>query len=215
VPVPAAFIENPSHDLAIGAVALVLVAFSLVVALVVPRRWPDFPGRGLPLFALVTVLLVGAMLASVEALGEAHHFGAAGEATTQATSSQTSTAATTTGGGTNGASTTGASTQATQTGATGGGNPAAGKQLFASNGCGSCHTYRPAGTTAQVGPDLDKLAQYARQAKAALAQFVKTSIVDPGAYVQPGYPDHVMPTNFGQKLSDQQLADLVAFLTQQ
>ena len=202
MPVPAAFIENTSHDLAMGAVALVLIAFSLTVALVVPRRWPEFPGRGLPLFALVTVLLVGAMLASVEALGETHHFGPGSEeTTTQAASTQTSSTAS-----------TGATS--TQTSTTASGNPAAGKQLFASNGCGSCHTYGPAGATAKVGPDLDKLAQYARQAKSPLAQFVKTSIVDPGAYVQPGYPNHVMPTNFGQKLSDQQLADLVAFLTQ-
>src|SRR6184192_643310 len=54
----------------------------------------------------------------------------------------------------------------------GGGGAASGKALFASNGCISCHTYKPAGSKAQVGPDLDKLATYAKQAKKPLAPFV-------------------------------------------
>jgi hypothetical protein len=32
--------------------------------------------------------------------------------------------------------------------------------------------------------------------------------------VPPGYPTNVMPTTFGQSIKPQQLADLVAFLTQ-
>jgi mono/diheme cytochrome c family protein len=200
-----ASIGNSRHDLVMGIVAATLIVFSLVVALVLPRRFPDFPGRYLGLFALLAVLLVAGMLASVEALGETQHFGkaAAGE----------SGGATTTGAATT-APTASESTSTTPT--TGGGapsgNPANGKLLFASNGCGACHTYRPAGASAQIGPDLDKLAAYARQAKKPLDDFVPTSIVDPNAYVQPGFPKNTMPTNFGDKLSDQQLADLVAFL---
>jgi cytochrome c2 len=93
------------------------------------------------------------------------------------------------------------------------GDPASGKKLFASNGCGGCHTYGPAGTNAKVGPDLDKLAQYAKQAnQGPLDQFVESSITNPSAYVQSGYSD-VMPKSYGN-LPQQQLADLVAFLTQ-
>src|SRR5205809_5306091 len=95
------------------------------------------------------------------------------------------------------------------------GDPAAGKKLFASNanGCTGCHTFGPAGSHATVGPDLDKLAQYAKQAnQGSLAQFVQTSITNPGNYVQPGY-QNVMPTTYG-KLPAKQIADLVAFLTQ-
>src|SRR5437763_318784 len=44
------------------------------------------------------------------------------------------------------------------------GDPAAGKKLFASEGCTGCHTYGPAGSNGTIGPDLDKLAQYAKQA---------------------------------------------------
>jgi mono/diheme cytochrome c family protein len=93
------------------------------------------------------------------------------------------------------------------------GDPAAGKKLFASNGCGGCHTYAPAGTNAKVGPDLDKLTQYAQKAnQGPLDQFVETSIVNPSAYVEKGYSD-LMPKSYGN-LPQQQLADLVAFLTQ-
>jgi mono/diheme cytochrome c family protein len=93
------------------------------------------------------------------------------------------------------------------------GDPAAGKKLFASEGCSGCHTFGPAGSHATIGPDLDKLAQYAKQAnKGSLEQFAQTSITTPGDYIQPGY-QNVMPTTFG-KLPPKQIADLVAFVTQ-
>jgi mono/diheme cytochrome c family protein len=93
------------------------------------------------------------------------------------------------------------------------GDPAAGKKLFASEGCGGCHTFKPAGTNGTIGPDLDKLAQYAKQAnQGTLDQFVQESIINPGNYLQPGY-QNVMPTTYA-KLPSKQIADLVAFLTQ-
>jgi mono/diheme cytochrome c family protein len=93
------------------------------------------------------------------------------------------------------------------------GDPKAGAKLFDSQGCSGCHTFKPAGSNAKVGPDLDKLAQYAKQAnQGSLAEFTQESIVNPGAYVQPSYPNS-MP-DFGQSLSDTQVADLVAYLTQ-
>ena len=45
------------------------------------------------------------------------------------------------------------------------GGAAAGKALFTNNGCASCHTFAPAGATGKVGPDLDKLPAYAKQAE--------------------------------------------------
>ncbi len=90
----------------------------------------------------------------------------------------------------------------------------AGKTVFASNGCGACHTYAPAGSTAKIGPDLDKLPAYAQQAGKPLQDFVRESIVNPNAYIQPGFPKNVMPGNFGQLPKDQ-LDALVTFLTQQ
>ena len=93
------------------------------------------------------------------------------------------------------------------------GDPASGKKLFASEGCNACHTYGPAGSHGTIGPDLDKLPDYAQKAnQGPLAQFVQTSITDPGAYVESGY-QNVMPSTFAS-LPKKQLADLVAFLTQ-
>ncbi len=95
-----------------------------------------------------------------------------------------------------------------------GGNAAAGQSVFASNGCGSCHTFQPAGATGSIGPDLDKAP--ASDAKAdhnmALAAFIKESIVKPDAYVAKGYNKGIMPTTFGNSLSGKQLNDLVAFI---
>ena len=88
----------------------------------------------------------------------------------------------------------------------------AGKAVFTSNGCASCHTLKAAGATGKVGPDLDKLPDYAKQAGKPLADFVKESIVDPNAYVQPGFPKSVMPP-FSTLPADQ-LDALVQFLVQ-
>jgi cytochrome c oxidase subunit II len=88
------------------------------------------------------------------------------------------------------------------------GDPAAGKEVFASAGCAGCHTFKPAGSNANIGPDLDT----ALQGKDAA--FVLQSIIDPNAEIAPGFQANIMPSTFGQSLSDQQLADLVAFLTQ-
>jgi mono/diheme cytochrome c family protein len=101
----------------------------------------------------------------------------------------------------------------TTTAATVKGNAAAGKQAFAANGCGGCHTYKPAGASGTQGPDLDKLPELAQKAnQGSLDEFVHESIVNPSAYVEKGFQD-IMPKNYGQSLNQKQLADLVAFLT--
>ncbi len=91
---------------------------------------------------------------------------------------------------------------------------APGKAIFTNQGCGACHTYKPAGPGAngKIGPDLDKLPQYAKTANQPLAQFVHDSIVDPSKYVEKGYPKGVMPTTY-KSLSATDLKALVDFLT--
>jgi cytochrome c oxidase subunit 2 len=91
---------------------------------------------------------------------------------------------------------------------------AAGLTVFNSNGCSSCHTLTAAKATGTVGPNLDKLVSYAQQAHQPLEAFVRKSIVDPNAYIQPSYPKGVMPKNFGHLLTKQQLDGLVTFLVQ-
>ena len=60
------------------------------------------------------------------------------------------------------------------------GDPKAGATLFTAQGCGGCHTFKPAGTGGNVGPDLDKLAQYAKTAnQGSLEEFTHESIANP------------------------------------
>jgi cytochrome c oxidase subunit 2 len=93
------------------------------------------------------------------------------------------------------------------------GDAKAGATLFTAQGCGGCHTFKPAKSNGNVGPDLDKLAGYAKTAnQGSLQDFTHESIANPSAYIEKGYPN-AMP-NFGQTLSDKQIADLVAYLTQ-
>ena len=91
---------------------------------------------------------------------------------------------------------------------------APGKAIFISQGCGSCHTFKPAGPEANgtIGPDLDKLPQYAQKAKQPLAQFVHDSIVNPDKYVEKGYPKGVMPKAY-KDLPPNDIKALVDFLT--
>jgi cytochrome c oxidase subunit II len=91
----------------------------------------------------------------------------------------------------------------------GGGEAAApdGKTLFAGDaGCKGCHTLADAGSTATVGPNLDKVL------KGRDADFIKTSITDPGAFVEKGFPDGVMPPDFGQTLKPEEIDALVDYL---
>jgi cytochrome c oxidase subunit 2 len=80
-----------------------------------------------------------------------------------------------------------------------------GKQTFTYN-CGACHTLSDAGTTGTTGPNLDD----------ALADLdedgIRTAIVDPSADVAEGFEDGIMPPNFEETLSGQQLDGLVAYL---
>jgi cytochrome c551/c552 len=102
----------------------------------------------------------------------------------------------------------------TTTSSGGGGSAAAGEAVFSSNGCGSCHTFKPANSTGAVGPDLDN--GPAQDAKAdnnmELADFIEESIKDPDAYIAKGYSKGIMPTTFDESLSSKQLNDLVAFV---
>jgi len=70
------------HKIGLLVVAIIFIAFALLSSLVIPRFRPNYPGRALPLFLLVTVLLFAAMLTAVFIFGaepkEGGHGGSAG-----------------------------------------------------------------------------------------------------------------------------------------
>jgi mono/diheme cytochrome c family protein len=79
------------------------------------------------------------------------------------------------------------------------------KDFFSTN-CGGCHTLAAAGTTGAVGPNLDQNLPGMSSAE------ISKSITDPSANVTQGFPDGVMPANYGQTLTPPQLQQLVQFL---
>ncbi len=96
-----------------------------------------------------------------------------------------------------------------------GGSAAAGPPglaVFQQNGCAGCHTFTPAQASGKVGPDLDNLAQEAKQAnRGSLEAFIEESIVKPQAYLAPGYSD-AMPHIFGTQIPPDKLKQLVQYL---
>ena len=69
----------------------------------------------------------------------------------------------------------------------GGGGPTDGAALFTSQGCGSCHAFKPAGTTAEVGPSTSTICRPTRSAPASRSsEYVHDSIVDPERVRGPG-----------------------------
>ena len=181
-----------NQKLGLAGTAAIFIAFSLICALLIPRYRPDFPGRkGLGLFIVLTLLLTVGMLGAVVVFAKEDHEAAAaehGETVTETGGTETGAAPTTTG----------AETPA--------GDAAAGEALFASSGCGGCHTFAAAGTNGTVGPNLDEVLE------GKDAAFVHESIVNPNGEIAEGYQPGIMPS-FDQ-LSEQQVDDLVAFLTQ-
>jgi mono/diheme cytochrome c family protein len=81
-----------------------------------------------------------------------------------------------------------------------------GGQVFASNGCGNCHALAAAGSTGQVGPNLDE--DLPGQDPAAIEQ----SIVDPNADIVQGFQPGIMPENYGADITPEDLKLLVDFL---
>ncbi len=89
-------------------------------------------------------------------------------------------------------------TETTATETTGGGatgDAANGEQVFASAGCGSCHTFSKAGTSGTVGPNLDDLGPS--------FDAVVTQVTNGGG---------AMPA-FKDQLSEQEIRDVAAFVS--
>jgi cytochrome c oxidase subunit 2 len=88
----------------------------------------------------------------------------------------------------------------------GSGDPIAlGKETFTAT-CGGCHTLTDAGTTGTTGPDLDTALRGQSEDE------IRTDIVDPDARVEEGYQPGIMPGDYGDTLSAEQLDGLVAYL---
>lgn len=187
------------YELVLLSVAAVFVAFALVVAIVIPRSRPDFPGKALWLFVAICVGLFAAQLTAV--FLDASHAEKAEAVETEApttapettTTEATTTEETTTTEATTTEETT---TEATTTEAEGQGDPVAGEEVFLSTGgCGACHALADAGTSGSIGPNLD-------QTEPSYDKVVDRVTNGKGA----------MPA-FSGRLSEQQIQDVAAYVS--
>lgn len=199
------------QKLGLAGTAAVFIAFALVTALVIPRYRPDFPGRkGVGLFVVVTLLLMVAMIGAVVVFAsEDEGAEAAGHVETELTETETGPTETETGPAETETGQTETTPPATTEEEAPAGDPAAGKALFASNGCGGCHTFAAAGSSGAVGPNLDEVLE------GKDAEFVHQSIVDPNAEVAEGFGPNIMPGNYGETIPQERLDALVDYLEEQ
>ena len=77
-----------------------------------------------------------------------------------------------------------------------------GLKVWAAQGCGSCHTFAPAGATATIGPNLGH--SLAGRTK----DYIRESIVAPNAVGGPS----IMPGDFARRIPKPQLDALVDFI---
>jgi ferredoxin len=99
-----------------------------------------------------------------------------------------------------------------------GSDPAAGRDLYldtrigTNTGCRICHSLEPGRRL--VGPSLAGVGTAAatRVPGMTAGEYLRQSIVDPGAYTVEGFQPGAMLPDIADKLSEQQLDDLVAFL---
>ena len=98
------------------------------------------------------------------------------------------------------------------------GSPATGELLYdAEFGCTDCHRNGSAapdtvGTVTRIRTERLTLPQFASY---TVEQYIIESITRPGDYIVDGYSSGLMPANFGARMTDQQLADIVSYLLTQ
>jgi mono/diheme cytochrome c family protein len=178
----------------------VLIVVALVVSLVGMRN-DKFPsGRLLAVGMVLVAALVGATAYGAVKLSQSEQADRLEEANTEGNveSEQQSTEN----------QDVGSAPAVTPTGGGSGGGSDEGAKIFVATGCGGCHTLADLGGDAQgsIGPNLDE----------ALAdkdeKFIQTSIEDPSAYVEQGYPDGTMPQNYKDQLTAEEITALVSYL---
>ena len=86
-----------------------------------------------------------------------------------------------------------------------------GWRVYRDRNCGSCHEI--GGNGGRIGPPLTHVGALAESRKPGTtgADYLRESIIDPSAYIVPGYPDS-MPHGLARDMSDGDIDDLVRYL---
>ena len=88
--------------------------------------------------------------------------------------------------------------------AAGGAATARGRALFEDEGCDRCHSIAATGAEGKLGPRLDMIDDDADD--------IAEAIVKPREEIVDGFPEKLMPDDFGRRLNDAEVADLAAFV---
>ena len=84
-----------------------------------------------------------------------------------------------------------------------------GRALIITYGCATCHTLESIPQAqGKDGPELTDIGSLG-------ADFIRQSIVDPSAVITEGYPDGLMPQDFAQQMTAEELDAVVEFLASQ
>lgn len=91
------------------------------------------------------------------------------------------------------------------------GDPREGANLIINQlACGACHLTG----AGNVAPPFDLIAQHAPlREPLQLESYIYESIIHPHVFLVPGYPN-AMPTDYGTSLTEEQLANIMAYLTE-
>ena len=81
-----------------------------------------------------------------------------------------------------------------------------GRAVWVANGCGSCHTFAPAGAKGEIGPDL------AASLKGMPASYIRDSIVAPSKAAAAGFTTGMMPEDYASRIPPAELGALVEFI---
>lgn len=91
----------------------------------------------------------------------------------------------------------------------------AGRAIFAQYGCNTCHQLNDANSLNMgAGPSLNGLGARAgtHAGYDSPEDYIRTSIVNPNAFIVDGYAANIMPQNFAQQMSTEEIDLLVAYL---
>jgi mono/diheme cytochrome c family protein len=81
-----------------------------------------------------------------------------------------------------------------------------GLDVWVAQGCGSCHTFEPAGSSAPIGPDLQQTLRGRDRS------YVIRAIVRPSAEAAPGYDPGMMPDDYARRIDPADLERLADFI---
>lgn len=79
--------------------------------------------------------------------------------------------------------------------------------------CSTCHAVEPGGQGG-IGPSLSNIGNRAATTIKGMsaADYLRQSIVDPDAYLAPGYQEGIHPRTYRRDLTPEQIGDLIAYL---